>query len=610
MELDQIKAQINEILSKEKIKHVFHVDDRVSTFEQKKVAVIAGLKKIDIETDEGLVQILPEQKIDLTDDPEFIVAEVEKLLNTDNIGFVKNLLDYLKLNDVISEGDEDNDAYDIQQYFNKGQFTAIEPQGAVEAIASKIRKIGDDGKVLVLFDLDLKEAKGEFIKVTGVELLIKLKAVDGNDQCICSIFTHLVKSTDDEIIKRKQIIDEHSDKLNKSNLFVLAKKRKNDSLLFGDGIKKVILNPHYENIKDQSISLLKEAFVQSCDDFEAIDTYEFDHIILHSSNIEGVWAGETLLRVFNVIFDRNIKRDFIASKYPDQVNPFFEKAIKLARHSFPLEKSDIPSLNRDRIRNLELYVEGDILNPLFEPISNGDIFEVKSGDSNCYYILAAQECDVILRSNGKRNRKNDFFTLLKIDFKSKAQIQVEIEKFTSSFGFKNYYFSNKFALPNYYNDDHNNIGIVDFRNELMIYASILDLVSFNSDGYAKFNSTKDYPLNSFSQAVKNRFNSISKICEDKVEYLMQVQERLAEQGVTDIPSIIVKLVETVSPTNKSLGNPTPYENNGFDFGIRRVKRLKNNMSSKLLERYGYYLSRAAELPDYADEIELKDLKVN
>jgi len=144
----------------------------------------------------------------------------------------------------------------------------------------------------------------------------------------------------------------------------------------------------------------------------------------------------------------------------------------------------------------------------------------------------------------------------------------------------------------------------------MIYASILDLVSFNSDGYAKFNSTKDYPLNSFSQAVKNRFNSISKICEDKVEYLMQVQERLAEQGVTDIPSIIVKLVETVSPTNKSLGNPTPYENNGFDFGIRRVKRLKNNMSSKLLERYGYYLSRAAELPDYADEIELKDLKVN
>jgi hypothetical protein len=610
MELTQIKKQISEVLVKENIKHVFHVDDRVSHFNSTKSSILASLRKEEpINGNQILVDILQKHGIDVTDEDEFVVNEIEKILSPENPDFFKSLAVFYNLEEERNGEDEDNDAYDIEKYFNKGQFTALEPGGAIEIIEKKMKAIGDEGKLLVLFDLDLKEAGGEFIRVTGVEMLVKLKEKDNNNQCICSIFTHLVKNVGDEIARRKQILDGQEGVLNKSNLFVLAKKRKNDSIRFGDGIKKIVLNPHYENVKQNSVDLLSEAFKRSKDELGDIDTYEFDHMILHASNIEGVWAGETLLRIFNVIFDKHVKDRFVDEEFAKTVNPFFENAIKLARLKFPVDTNEIPEFNRNRIRNLELYLDSKLINGLFEPINNGDIFEVNHGKSKQTYILVAQECDIILRSNGKRNRKNDFFTMLKIDFKPKESVETEISDFTNEYGLKNYYFSNRFLLNNYDNSNSDLIGVVDFRNELMIYSTIIDLTSFNSDGEAKFDSSKEYPLASFSQALRNRFKVVSHICQEKLTFLNKTESELNQQGVKDAKLLALRFVETLSPTNRSIGNLNPFENGMFDFGLRRVKRLKTNWANKLLERYGYYLSRPADLPDYTDSIDPKNIKI-
>lgn len=607
MEIAEIKKQIHEIFVKEKIEHVYHIDDRINSIENKKQNIIAKLRQVEIQNDPGLSSFLSENGVEIDDDEDFLISEIEDRLTIDNVPFVKSLEEVLMI-EPSEPSDIDNDAFEIQQFFNTGQFTALEPTNAIDDITKKISRLKNESKILVLFDLDLSGAGGEFLHTTGVELLIRLKDVDKNQRCICSIFTHLAKDTTDEIDRRRKIIDENSNKLNSENLFVLSKSRKNDSLKFGDGIKKVVLNPYYENIKKLSLDIFESAFRESSNEFLSIDTYEFDHMISHASNVEGVWAGETLLRIFNVIFDKNIKTGFKDKNYGETVNPFFERAIKLAKHNFPIEKEDIPEFNRNRIRNLELYVDGSILNSLYEPINNGDIFEIKHSEAIHTYILVAQECDVILRSNGKRNRKNDFFTLLRIDFKNSEQISSEIEDFTKKYGLKNHYFSNKFLLNNYSNDNSELIGVVDFRNELVVYASILDLVSFNNDGTTCFDSKLQYPTNAFCQALRNRFKTIGILCNQRLEYLNSVSKTLEEQGVKDSSTIIPKLIETISPTNKTIGNLTPYNDSTFDFGITRVKRLKTVSANRLLEKYGYYLSRPAELPDYADEIDVKLVK--
>jgi hypothetical protein len=611
MELDQIKKNIADIFLKENVKHVFYVDDQVNAFENKKIMIIAHLRaKETIKGDPELEGLLSSNKIDLAEEDDIIINSIEQRLIPKNSVFALSLAKLLGVVSANGTDDEDNNALDIDKYFNRSSYSALEPGNAVATIVNKVNSLPAEERVLVLFDLELDLSDDAAAQFDGVDLLMQLKRQDARNQCICSIFTHLAKSVNDEIEKRKEIIANRIDDIDKSKLFVLAKKRKNNSLKFGDGIKKVILNPLYETVKDSSIKLLQEAFEVSCDELSDIDTYEFDHMILHASNLEGVWAGETLIRILNVIFDKNIKRKFIDSGYPSLVNPFFEKAIKLARHSFPLDPSDTPELNRNKIRNLELYTEADLVNQLYEPVVNGDIFEIDCGELKQKFILVGQECDIILRSDGRRNRKNDFFTLLRIDFKTKAEIITDIEKFTASFGFKNHFFSNKFILNNFDSSDPDLVGIIDFRNELVVYASILDLTSLNLDGEAKFDILGQYPLSSYCQSLRNRHKFIKGICANKLDSIQIIEAEFQAAGVQNIDKLIQRFIETLSPTNKLVGNLSPYNSGKFDFGIRRVQRLKTYWATKLLERYGYYLSRSAELPDYTELISPKDLKLN
>lgn len=612
MDLALIKKQIDDILVKENIKHVYHVDDRVNSAAKERQNLNAQFRKIEdsYKNIPALTDFLSQKNIDTTQDFEFVATEVQTMI----AGFdASALLTFGKLlgfeRPAQAQGDEDNDASEIHKFFGAGKFSAIEPDNAVDTITKKLLKLGDDGRILVLFDLDLSEAGGEFEnnQVTGVDLLIRLKDADPNDRCLCSIFTHLVKDTDDEITRRSAIIANKPDRLTKSNLFVLAKKRKNDPQYFGDGIKKVVLTPIYETVKDASLHALEAAFKSTKTDMDKIDTYVFDHIILRASNIEGVWAGETLLRMFYILFDKNIRTEFVNTSFLSNINPLFNKAIKLAKHTFPTDFPDTPSIGRNKIRNWELYTNGNLLNPLFEPITNGDIFEIDFNGEKQYYILVGQECDIILRSYGARNRRNDFLSLLKIHFDNKDALEKKIEEFTQKYGTTNHYFSNKFLLNNYDENDPNVVGVVDFKNELLVHASILDLTSINPDGEAKFDPAFDYPVEQFSQALRKRTDFIKKICDKKIKDLAEITAELTAKGATNFDDIVNRFIETASPTTKAAGYSSPYNGHTFDFGVKRVRRQKLSWSNRLLERYGYYLSRPAELPEYAEEISVKDL---
>ena len=61
-----------------------------------------------------------------------------------------------------------------------------------------------------------------------------------------------------------------------------------------------------------------------------------------------------------------------------------------------------PNYNTMALQRLERYELAEYLNSHYIPIELGDIFQ-KMGDSAKRYVLLAQPCDLMVRTDGKRN---------------------------------------------------------------------------------------------------------------------------------------------------------------------------------------------------------------
>ena len=91
--------------------------------------------------------------------------------------------------------------------------------------------------------------------------------------------------------------------------------------MFADGLKKVCLNTFCENIKDQTIEILKAAQEETIRQLKKFDTSDFDLTIFKSSHTEGVWEPETLLRITDIIFNDEVRKLIISKNYMASTNP-------------------------------------------------------------------------------------------------------------------------------------------------------------------------------------------------------------------------------------------------------------------------------------------------
>ena len=103
-----------------------------------------------------------------------------------------------------------------------------------------IKEILPGKKIMVIFDQDLKLAKGRYSEqlVQGEQLILELKNKAVADKVIISLLTHTTTSCDQELPKRSEIC-ERITALNVSDFFVLAKVRLEKPPLFADGLKKI-----------------------------------------------------------------------------------------------------------------------------------------------------------------------------------------------------------------------------------------------------------------------------------------------------------------------------------------------------------------------------------
>jgi hypothetical protein len=613
-------GSIRQILLKLSIKKVYFVDDAINLSTTDKATFIGLVQSIITSGDiEKLREINIQNAIDFNTDNAVLIDHINEVW--DNIKPAKQLKYYKKAYTVLGQPEAINDlnvSSHLKDFFYDGILECLTPTEWDEKCPAIIEGIEDGQRVLVLFDQDLKLAQGRFSEqgIQGEDLILELKTRNIPNKVIIALFTHTITEYEEELPKRQEICDRiHA--LTAIDFFVLAKSRLEKHELFADGLKKTCLNTFCEKIKIATIEILKTAQENTINKLLQFDTYDFDHTVFKSSFTEGLWEPETLLRITDVIFKDEVRTLMKDQGYVPSVNSSIYAARDISNIEFNISNENVgrPYSEKYKLRYQEIYESEALLNQLRRPIDNGDIFIVTDGEGqNKKYILVAQECDLMIRSEGvsKGKRGARSATLLEIGTFTEQQLYNDIKRLyegqIEKKKFSNHFYADKFKLD-YFEHGTTKTGIAFFSKTITIDLNILDLIVFNETGEAVLDlADPAFDENFHNFAWRNRFKIISEEFTKEAEILNSLYlalEVIEDANVRkEVQLKINRLFSFISKTGIQIN----YNNGKFNFGIKRISRLRLPKSKNLLDRYYQHLSRFAELHDFAfDGIEKTEI---
>ncbi|WP_273567498.1 hypothetical protein [Maribacter halichondriae] len=456
---------------------------------------------------------------------------------------------------------------------------------------------------MILFDLELKYAQGERFRsgaTTGTDLILSARKSKAGKNIVCALITHLISEVSKELPERDKIVEKSNGVLRKNDFFALTKKRINYPEKLCDGIKKTFLNEHCEDIKEKATEIIEEAYKEVINKLNRLDTYDFDHTILRSSYGEGVWEVNTLMRIANNLYDQKIKELMVRKKFAKGVNPAIKRAKELSDITFNVPANHQPYKEKLTLRHHDIYHPGNQINELHLPLENGDVFEIYEGSGKGLYILVAQECDLMMRtskggSGGVRAAKTAM--LLKLNTFSLDNLEKEIESHFKKSGMLMHYYANKFKLE-YFIEGKKNVGIVYFNSEYRVDLDALDLTVFNSNGKANINlSANKFDTDLVSAAWEMRYEKLLKYYTKKNKQILELTPKLAALNNATKQKVLSSVGCKLAPLH-NIGKATVYSGDKFNFGIKRIMRLKSDGANYLLDRYYKHLSRKAEPHDF------------
>ena len=353
-----------------------------------------------------------------------------------------------------------------------------------------------------------------------------------------------------------------------------------------DGIKKAALNQYFEDLKKITASVIEDSHTRAVNQFQEIDPYDFDLMILVASYEEGIWEAESLLRIYQIFHKDEILKSFLNKKNLEAVNKNVLDARRISSVKIDGVVNNFPQVRP--IRRKELYQLASSIS--YSPLDVGDIFRV--GNQNKWFILLGQPCDLMIRSDG--NRKNKFVNLVKVSRKEKS----DLEKWKAKYPDRLPGYLKMHAELSCFFDNTKYLAIVSFDEILTVSMDMLDLAVLNENGKCEINANEDLEIPThLTQGWYQRLSSIVN------EYKM-LHNRLSEysKGIKAVDeairdSIWKSLMPKVALENSVLPE-IPYENGTFDFKLVRVARYRQPGASNLLKLYTAYLSRDADDVDF------------
>jgi len=320
-------------------------------------------------------------------------------------------------------------------------------------------------------------------------------------------------------------------------------------------IKLASVSQYYTILKAKIQEISTNSLAVASERIRLLNIYDLDQIVFVSSNREGVWEPDTMLRLLG-IFQRGETRS--RALLDESIRSASENIRRISGVAAPI--STQPSNSLWNILHLENYEDAGLLNELHRPTDLGDIYEKTNGRR---YILMVPQCDLMVRTKGGY-RGSDSDTVKEGML---AEI-VETER-KSGLGWKLEFHDP--AHPTF----------VDFKKAYSVKLLCLDLCVFNPDGAASFSLTGGVP-----QLLIPAWKVIAKQLGQIIATYRQIGPTGKQRGE------INRHLTKANPEMTFWGTIDP-DAGSIVMNFKRVARLLHPRSTALLKAYGEFLNRDA-----------------
>ena len=182
-----------------------------------------------------------------------------------------------------------------------------------------------------------------------------------------------------------------------------------DPLVFAHMLKLVALCPDFSAMKAKTRHVISGAAAKADARVESISIHDLDHIVFRVSAEEGLWEPDMLLRLHSLFHRLEARRLAHEGGELEAIS----KRLRSVSH-IATDTQYVPASNAWQIQREELYESPEHLNVNHLPIELGDIFQRTGGTSEKCYVLLAQPCDLMVRTNGKRQPELEYLVLAEV----------------------------------------------------------------------------------------------------------------------------------------------------------------------------------------------------
>lgn len=457
----------------------------------------------------------------------------------------------------------------------------LTPQAWHERREALIGECSEDQRTLFLFDqeLEVDDTTLGFAKGSDIirEMAEKERAGFGT-RWFCGMLTHTVEMGE-EVPEWRRLAK--SERLDLRFFMPIAKATLDDAPAFYGAVYRTLINTYCQTMKSLAQDAFEEALKEALEQFANVDPIDFEHVIVKSSEREGVSELETLIRVYGIFQKDQVKSQILEKARVSE----FIAAARTVKGIADIGRALTPS-SEERLYKLrweELYESDQLVNSYQDPLRNGDIFEIGEGEGLKLWVLIAQPCDLMVRSDGKRGREQNFKVAVLAPLATrplgdKSETREEVG----------------FSLDHY---DHGGAqsAVVKFGDATPANLQVLDLAVFNKDGHCQLSASADPALSLPSRAWELRDAELRKHF-GKVTAQVEAARKTHNDVVANL------LADAIIPRGapkKSFSKFGLYEAGAFSYPIRRCARIRDPLAASLLASYSRFLARDAYEHDFS-----------
>jgi hypothetical protein len=479
----ELRAGIISLLEHRQIRHVIIVDDRPpSSGVETVIAAIIAESKIPKWARDKMPRAAGRPDEVVRDD---VQRAWDGLEHHERVKLVRDLM----ISSARTEGSSDAEPVKQHELFSAG-IEALFPEGMVRWIFPEEWKRERDHLVrasvvstggsrycntMFLFDRDLGIDHGA---TAGEDYAIELLQITKGLDVTCGVISNALTPGEEGTvaIPAASGIEPHR--------IVRISKRKlaDEPRYFAYGLKKTVIAPYVDNLRDRASALIEEAHRKATEELRRIDPFDFAYAVIRRSDTDGEHELDTFLRLSHAYVRKGARRAVREDVALRDVSAKLREVSGMAENAVPPKEHSVWQLQRKLT-----YENADDLNGLRLPITLGDIFEIEDLDANAKrYMLLGQPCDLAIRGNGKR--------------KATTALLVRARDRQAGDGTRE-----GLAHLSYHQVATGEWGVVDFWDVRSIPICILDATAYHPRGRASIDLARERPPEGLPLGAERRY---------------------------------------------------------------------------------------------------------